>query len=187
MKVQLAFAAALVLSPCAAFAQTAQLVPAQSEIVFTTRQMGVPVEGRFTRFTAQITLDPKRPEAGSVSFSIDTGSARFGAPETDVEVNKPVWLSTAAFPQALFQSSTIKPAGPGRFDVSGKLTLKGSVRELSVPVQVVQASAASTASGTFVLKRLEFKVGEAEWADTALVADEVQVRFKLQLSGLAPL
>jgi polyisoprenoid-binding protein YceI len=51
--------------------------------------MGVPVDGKFGKFSAQIALDPKKPESGRVAFSIDTGSARFGAAETDAEVPKP--------------------------------------------------------------------------------------------------
>jgi hypothetical protein len=34
------------------------------------------------------------------------------------------------------------------------------------------------------IKRLAFKIGENEWADTSMVADDVQVKFKLALSGL---
>ena len=165
----------------------ATLVAAGSEIAFTTRQMGVPVEGKFGSFSAQIALDPKKPETGSVAFRIDTGSARFGSAELDAEVPTPTWLSVARFPQASFQSIGIKAAGPGKFEVAGKLTIKGSVRDLVVPVQVVQAAGNSTASGSFTIKRLDFKVGEAEWADTSMLANDVQVRFKLVLTGLAPL
>ncbi len=169
---------------------TAQLQPAASQIVFTTRQMGVPVEGSFGKFTAQIALDPKKPESGSVSFAIDTGSARFGSPELDGETPKPVWLNTPKFPQATFQSTAVKAAGPGKFEVAGKLAIKGSVRDVVVPVSIVQAGGSnplSTAVGTFTIKRLEFKVGEAEWADTSMIANDVQVRFKLVLAGLGAL
>lgn len=165
----------------------AQLNPAGSEIVFVTRQMGVPVEGRFGTFSARIALDPKKPETGSVAFSIDTGSARFGSPDTDREVPKAEWLNVARFPQASFQSTSIKAAGPGRFDVGGKLTIKGAARDVVVPVQLTQSGAASTATGSFTIKRLEFKVGEGDWADTSMVANDVQVRFKLALTGIAPL
>jgi polyisoprenoid-binding protein YceI len=163
----------------------AQLLPAQSEIVFTTRQMGVPVEGRFGRFSAQITLDPKKPEAGTVNFVIDTGSARFGSAELDGEVGKTVWLNVPRFAQASFQSSGVKTTGPGRFEVTGKLRIKGTVQDLVVPVQWAQAGTTGTASGSFTIRRLAFKVGEDEWSDTSLLADEVVVRFKLALSGLA--
>jgi polyisoprenoid-binding protein YceI len=186
----LTFAAALLgamAAPAVAQPAPAVLQAAGSEIAFTTRQMGVPVDGKFGKFTAQIALDPKKPETGSVAFTIDTGSARFGTAELDAEVPKPTWLNTAKFPQASFQSSAIKGAGAGRFEVAGKLSIKGSTRDVTVPVVLVQAGGTSTASGSFVIKRLAFKVGEAEWADTSLLADDVQVRFKLVLSGLAPL
>lgn len=165
----------------------AQLQAAGSEIAFTTRQMGVPVEGRFGKFSAQVALDPKQPEGGSISLAVDTASARFGSAELDAEVPKATWLNAAGFPQATFQSSSIKAAGPGRFDVAGKLTLKGSVRELVVPVQLAAAGANHVASGGFTIRRLDFKVGEDEWADTSLLANDVQVRFKLTLAGLPPL
>lgn len=175
-----------------AFAQPAaqppaQLLPAQSEIVFTTRQMGVPVEGRFGKFSAQIALDPRQPASGRVAFAIDTGSARFGAAETDAEVPKPAWLNVARFPQASFESTAIKALGGGRFEVAGKLGIKGITQDLVVPVSVVQAGASSTATGTFTIQRLAFKVGEGEWADTQVVGNDVVVRFKLALTGLPPL
>jgi polyisoprenoid-binding protein YceI len=91
------------------------------------------------------------------------------------------------FPQASFQSSAIKAAGPGRFEVTGKLSIKGQVRDITVPVQLSQAGASSTASGAFTIKRLEFKVGEGEWADTSMLANDVQVRFKLVLTGVPAL
>ena len=173
--------------PAQAQPKPAQLVAAGSEIGFTTKQMGVPVDGKFGKFSAQIALDPKQPETGSVAFVIDTGSARFGSAELDAEVPKATWLNVPKFPQASFQSSAVKAAGPGRFEVAGKLSIKGSVRDIVVPVAVTQTAGTSTASGAFTIKRLDFKVGEAEWADTSMLANDIQVRFKLVLTGLAPL
>jgi len=188
--IRLALAAALigaVMPPALAQAQPAVLQAAGSEIAFTTRQMGVPVEGKFAKFSAQVMLDPKKPENGSVVFTIDTGSARFGSAELDAEVPKATWLNVPKFPQASFQSTAIKAAGPGKFEVAGKLTIKGMTQNVVVPVQVVQAGANSTATGNFSIKRLAYRVGDGEWTDTSLLADDVQVRFKLVLTGLAPL
>ena len=44
--------------------------------------------------------------------------------------------------------------------------------------------AGNVASGSFTIQRLAFGIGSGERADTSMVADEVQVRFKLQLAGL---
>ena len=40
----------------------AQLAPGDSQIGFVSKQMGVPVEGQFKKFDAQIAFDPKKPE-----------------------------------------------------------------------------------------------------------------------------
>jgi polyisoprenoid-binding protein YceI len=186
----LTLAAALLsaaLQPAHAQPKPAQLQTAGSEIAFTTKQMGVPVEGKFGKFSAQIALDPKKPETGNVAFTIDTGSARFGSAELDAEVPKATWLNVPKFPQATFQSSAIKAVGPGKFEVAGKLAIKGVLRDVTVPVAVTQAGANSTASGSFTIKRLAFKVGEGEWADTSMLADDIQIRFKLVLTGLPAL
>ena len=164
-----------------------QVLPAQSEIAFVSRQMGVPVEGKFKQWTAQIAFDPKNPAAGKVGFTIQTGSASFGSPETDAEVPKAPWFNVAKFPTASFTSSAIKPLGGGRFDVAGTLSIKGSSQPVVVPVTVVQSGASSTASGSSTIKRLDFKIGEGEWADTSMVANDVTVKFKLALTGMAPL
>jgi len=176
--------AALVALP--ALAQQ-KLVPAQSEIVFVSKQMGVPVEGRFKKFDAQISFNPAKPDTSRIAFTVDTGSATLGVPETDAELPKATWFNVPKFPQATFQSSSVKGLGGGKFEVAGKLSIKGSSRDVVVPVTLVQNGAATIASGSFALKRLAFRIGENEWSDTAMVADDVQVKFKLALTGVGKL
>jgi polyisoprenoid-binding protein YceI len=165
----------------------AKLVAAQSEVTFQVRQSGVPIDGRFKRFDAQLALDPKAPQTGSVTVSIDTGSATVGFAESDVELPRAPWFNAAKFPHAVFQSSAISALGGGRFEVKGKLELKGTSRELLVPVTIVQNGPQSTATGEFVVRRLDYNIGENEWTDLSLVANDVRVRVKLVFTGLGPL
>lgn len=179
--------AALCLGTAALALADAKLQPAQSEVSFVTKQMGVPVDGKFNKFDATLNLDPKKPETGSVAIAIDMASASLGVAESDAEMPKPIWFNVAKFPQATFQSTSIKGLGGGKFEVRGKISIKGNVRELLVPVAITQAGGNSTATGSFVLKRLEYKIGEAEWADTTVVANDVTVKFKLVFTGLGAL
>lgn len=167
---------------------TAKLVPEKSQIAFVSKQMGVPVEGSFKRFDAQVAFDPKKPEGGSVVLQIDTASAGFGIPMSDAELPKPTWFDTAHFPQASFRSSAIKALGEGRFEMAGKLTIKGVSKAVTVPVSIASSGGAyAVATGTLTIQRLDYKVGDGEWTDTSVVGNEVQVRFKLTLGGLGPL
>ncbi|MCY1509151.1 Protein YceI [compost metagenome] len=169
-------------------ATTAKLVPEKSQIAFVSKQMGVPVEGSFKRFDAQVAFDPKKPEGGSVVLQIDTASAAFGIPMSDAELPKPTWFDTAHFPQASFRSSAIKALGEGRFEMAGKLTIKGVSKAVTVPVSLTSSGGAyAVATGTLTIQRLDYKVGDGEWTDTSVVGNEVQVRFKLTLAGLGPL
>jgi len=182
----IALAGASLMAAAPAFAQQ-KLVPAQSEIVFVSKQMGVPVEGRFKKFDAQIAFDPAKPATSKIAFTVDIGSATLGVRETDAELPKPVWFNAPKFPQATFQSTAIKNLGGGKFEVAGKLGIKGVTQDVVVPVVLTQAGVTTTATGVFPLKRLAFKIGENEWADTSMVADDVQVKFKLALTGVGKL
>jgi polyisoprenoid-binding protein YceI len=161
-----------------------KLVPAQSEIGFVSKQMGVPVEGRFKKFDAQITFDPSKPQTGKIAFTVDIASATLGSPEPDAELPRSEWFNTAKFPQATFQSSSIKALGGGKFEVAGKLAIKGASQDAVIPVTLTASGATTMATGSFNLKRLAYKIGEKEWADTSMVADDVQVKFKLALTGV---
>lgn len=191
MQIQRFVPALLLLLAAFGVTSTAQaqqkLVPAQSEVVFVSKQMGVAVEGRFKRFDAQVRFNPAKPETSQIGFTVDTGSATLGAPEADAELPKATWFNVPKFPQATFQSSTVKGLGAGKFEVTGKLSIKGASRDIVVPVVLSQNGASTVASGSFSLKRLAFKVGENEWSDTSMVADDVQVKFKLALTGVAKL
>jgi polyisoprenoid-binding protein YceI len=164
-----------------------KLIPAQSEIAFTSKQMGVPVDGKFKKFDAQVSFDPKKPEAAKISFTIDLASVSLGTAETEAELFKPDWFSTKLFPQASFASTGVKAVGAGKFEVVGKLTIKGVSRDVLVPVALTQASGNTSAVGSFTMKRIDFKIGDGDWGDTSLVANEVQVKFKLNLSGVPAL
>ena len=171
---------ALLTASSALVAQAATLVPAKSDLSFTFKQMGVPVDGKFTKFDAQLDFDAKKPEAGKIAFTVDLGSVSLGDASFDAELAKTPWFDTKRNGRATFVSTGIKPTGSGKYDVAGKLTIKGASRDVVVPITV----GAGVASGSVAIKRLDFKIGDGEWADTSMVANDVTVKFKLAFAGL---
>jgi polyisoprenoid-binding protein YceI len=169
-----------------AFAQQ-KLIPAESEIAFISKQLGVPVSGKFKKFDAQLAFDPKKPTAATVSFSVDLLSADIGNSETETELKKPGWFNSLKIPNATFVSTSTKALGGNKFEFTGKLTIKGISQTVVVPVAITQAAGKSRAVGTFITKRLDFKIGDGDWNDVSLVANEVVVNINLSLTGIAPL
>jgi polyisoprenoid-binding protein YceI len=159
------------------------VLPKQSSIGFEYRQMGVPVKGGFTRFVTQMKFDPARPEAASAQVEIDLASIDAGSPEANDESAGRLWFNRSVYPKATFVSSQVRALGNNRYEMRGTLTLKGRSREISVPVTYTPGRNAATFDGGFVLKRLDFGIGEGMWADVTTVANEVQVRFRIAATG----
>jgi polyisoprenoid-binding protein YceI len=161
--------------------QPQKIVAEKSEIRFVSRQMNVAVEGRFRKFDGTVAFDPARPEATRAQFEVDTASIDLGSPDGEEEVRDKGWFNVAAFPRATFSASTVKAAGPGKFEARGKLTIKGTSVDIVAPFTLREAAGQRIVEGQFPMKRLQFRIGEGPWSDTDTVADEVLVRFRFAL------
>ncbi|MBZ0143911.1 MAG: YceI family protein [Rhodocyclaceae bacterium] len=157
----------------------AQLDAAKSSVVAVSKQMGVPVDGKFKRFTAKISFDPAKPAEGRASVEIDIASFDLGAEDFNRETVKPEWFNAAKYPKATFVTTAIKPAGAGKYEAAGKLTIKGITRDVVAPVNFKIEGGQQVFEGVLPIRRLQFNIGEGEWKDTSTVADEVQIRFRI--------
>lgn len=175
----LVLAAALTLPPAARALEFGSVQVDKSSLVFVYTQMGVAVEGRFRKFDARLAFDPDRPQAARASLEIDLASVDAGAPEANDEVAGKQWFDTKAFPTAKFVATSIKPAGHGRYDVAGRLSIKGRSVDVTAPAVFKQDGAAASFDGAFTIKRADFAIGEGPWADFGTVANEVQIKFHL--------
>lgn len=154
----------------------------KSSIAFVSKQMNVPVEGAFKKFTAQIVIDPVKPETGHVQIEIDLAGIDAGSSEANEEVKGKSWFNVRDFPKASFSSTSTRSLGGGRYEASGKLSIKGKMQEVRAPFTLRQEKDGLSLDGSFLLKRLDYGIGSGVWSDTSVVADEVQVRFHFVLS-----
>ena len=152
---------------------------AHSSVAAVFKQMNVPVEAKFKKFSAQVDYDAARPENGKASVDIDTASLDLGDAEMNKEVAKKDWFNSAQFPKATFTSSSIKPNGAGKLTVAGKLAIKGKTLDVSFPLSVKAEGGKQVFEGTLPIKRLAFNIGEGEWKDTSMVADDVVIKFRV--------
>ena len=153
--------------------------PAKSRVSAVFKQMNVPVEAPFKKFSAAIDYDAAKPELAKASVEIDTASLDVGDADMNKEVAKKDWFNAAQFPKATFVSSSIKPAGAGKLNVSGKLSIKGKSSDVSFPLTVKTEAGKQVFEGALPIKRLTYNIGEGEWKDTSMVADEVIIKFRV--------
>jgi polyisoprenoid-binding protein YceI len=157
----------------------------KSRVTFVSKQMGVPVDGGFRKFSAQLTFDPAKPEAGRASIEIDLASIDAGGAEANDEVKGKGWFNTREFPTAKFVATGVKALGGGRYEAAGRMTIKGKTRDVVAPFIYRMEGANAVLEGAIPLLRLQYGIGEGVWSDTATVADEVQVKFRFTLAAAA--
>ncbi|WP_207004500.1 YceI family protein [Trinickia mobilis] len=155
----------------------AQSDAGRSTVIATSRQMNVPIDGKFTRFSAQVTFDPGKPTNGSASLSVETSSFDLGDTSYNEQARGKAWFDSSTYPNATFVSSAIIPTGNNQLKVTGKLTIKDKSQSVTVPVTVTQQGATQIFDGAFPIKRTQFDIGTGEWKDTSIVADEVVIKF----------
>ena len=155
----------------------------KSSLVFVYKQMNVPVEGRFKKFSAQISFDPAKPAAAKAALDVDLASIDAGSSEADDEVAGKAWFNTKTYPQAKFVSTGVKALGGNRYEVSGKMSIKGRTQEVSAPFTFTPQGNGAVVDGAFVLKRADFAIGEGAWADFGTVANEIQIKFRFLASA----
>lgn len=161
-----------------------QFQPAKSAVGFVYRQMNVPVEGSFKRFKGEMRFDPARPEAARTVIEIELASIDTGFFEGNEEVQGRLWFDTKNHPIARFVSTSVKPLGGDRYEVTGMMSIKGRTLVLKTPATFRQTGNIGVFEGSFVLKRADYGIGEGIWADFSAVANEVEIKFRM-MAGAA--
>jgi polyisoprenoid-binding protein YceI len=151
---------------------------------------------RFSRFDADLTLDPRNLPASTVVATIDAASFEMdGAPQMCLDIMKgPKMLDTATFPQIAFKSESVRMTGAKSMEIAGSLTLHGVTRPLvltasynggypGMPNMDPQARVGFSAHGSF--KRSDFGItyGVPAPGTTMGVGDVVDFSIEAEFTG----
>ncbi len=154
----------------------------KSEIRFVSKQLGANVEGRFRKWKANVDLRPGDLPHSKADIEVDLGSIDLASEDSEDEVKRPRWFDVVRFPVAKFTSTGIRLVGADKYEIAGRLSLKGLTKNVVVPLALRKDAAGNNvAQGEFTLNRLDFKVGDGQWSDPEVVAPEVQVRVRMVL------
>jgi polyisoprenoid-binding protein YceI len=176
-RITLAFALATAFSAHAV--EYTQVQPDKSAINFVYKQMNVAVDGKFKRFSSQLSFDPAKPTAAKTSFDVELASVDTGAQEGDDEVAGKPWFNTKAFPTAKFVSTGVKALGGNKYEVTGQLNIKGKTQDVVVPATFTAQGSNGIFEGSFTIRRADFSIGEGSWAKFDIVANDVLIKFRI--------
>ncbi|MEM9439347.1 MAG: YceI family protein [Pseudomonadota bacterium] len=167
----------------------AWIVGEASELGFVALQQGAEVRGRFDRFNAVIVFDPDDLENSRIDVNIDVVSINTGQDSRDDTLKSASFFETATWPTAAFKSGTITASGDGRYVAAGTLTIRDVTKDVILPFTLAieerqgeSNTMVAEAKGDLPILRLDYGVGQGDWASTGTVADEVVITIDIKAS-----
>jgi polyisoprenoid-binding protein YceI len=165
--------------------ETYKIDPVHSAVGFTVRHVFSKVPGRFTKFSGTIIVNRDNLEKSSVDVSIEVGSVSTASEKRDGDLMAPEFFDTAKFPAITFKSDSWKKTGENMFDVAGKLTIKGTAKDVVLKVNLLgfgpglMGAYVSGWEVTTTLNRQDFGVVGPAWLGKA-IGDEIPVTISVE-------
>lgn len=160
--------------PSVAPAQLWTVDPAASFIEFSGQHAGNDFKGTFKTWTATIQFDPANLLGSLATVKIDTASASTGNATYDGSLPSAEWLNPKAFPEAVFQTKSIRMKDAGSYEADATLSVKGVSKDIVLPFTVEIEGDTATMKGTLTVDRLGFDIGKAadpkgEWVTKDII------------------
>ncbi|MEM1343493.1 MAG: YceI family protein [Pseudomonadota bacterium] len=185
--IHFAAATALALASAPASAEPYVLDKSHAVISFTVDHLGFSsTKGVFQEFDAEISFDPEAVEDSSVRFVIQAASVNTFWPARDKHIRDADFLHVEEYPEIVFVSTKITPAGGETAKIEGDLTIRGETRPMVFEATLNKIGPSpfdpsKTIAGfdiTGVIDRTDFGINYAAPA----VGTEIPVTISLEMS-----
>ncbi len=182
--------AVVVALPILAHADTWQIDPAHTNVEFTVRHMMISnVKGQFQKTSGTITANGNDAASAKIDATIDASSIDTRVEKRDGHLKSPDFLDVAKYPTITFKSSKVEADGPGKWKVTGDLTLHGvtkpvvlDVESNGAPIHDPMGNTRAGASATTKIKRSDFGLTWNKVLESGgvLVGDEVAISIDVE-------
>lgn len=160
--------------------------PAASSIAFAGTQSGTAFDGSFAAWTAEIVFDPADPASARIVATVDTTSVTTSNSYVRASIQSSSWLDTRNHPQATFEATGFASTGPGAYEASGTLTLRGVAQPVVLPFTLAIEGDTARAQGSVTLDRRAFEIGTDTASNDDAVSPEITVTVTVEASRAEP-
>ena len=161
-----------------------QVDPARSSLSFVLTWAKEPFKAAFKKWTADIDFDPADLAHAKVNVVIDIASLLSEDPVNDKYRNGPNGLDVAHFREAHFVTKSFRLLGPGRYEATADLSVRGVTKEVKFPFALTITGGTAHMTGELTVSRLDFGVGTGstfgiDWASERTVLHAVTIAVDL--------
>lgn len=153
------------------------------------------ISGQGTGISGKVTFDPAAPEATTGRIVLATSSLTVGNSTMLEHLHGTNWLDVAKYPEITFEAKKLDKVsttgGSLKGEVTGVLTLKGTSKEVTVPVTITHLPGKLGArlhqpdlKGDLLVLRAQFSISRADFGIQAgqytdSVSDDIQLTLSL--------
>ena len=167
------FVAILLFTFISVYAQKA-LTPADagSKIHFIIKNFGINTGGDLTGMKGSIKFNPLKPSASSFDVTVDVNTIDTNNGSRDGHLKKEEYFNLEKYPLILLASTKIEATNKAQtYMFTGNITIKGTSKPTHFLFTATPKDGGYLFAGSFVINRLDFKVG----SNSATLADNVKV------------
>ncbi len=119
-----------------AHATTWEFDPVHTNVQFSVRHMTITnVRGEFTKVSGKILSEGKDPGRIQIEATIDASSIDTRAPKRDKHLKSADFFDVEHYPTIVFKSKKAEPVAPGKWKLTGDLTIRGVTKEVVLDVE----------------------------------------------------
>lgn len=163
---------------------------AHSNLNFEVTHFFTPVNGKFHEYTSEIYFSPDNLEESSINVEVMVNSVDTNNEKRDGHLQSDDFFNAEKYPKMTFTSDKITSEGDNNFIAHGKLTIKDVTKDVQLPFTLLgvkdhpmkENTKVAGIKGNLTIDRTTYDVGVGDWAATAVVGDEVNITFALELT-----
>ena len=169
-----------------------------NNIVFKTDAPLESINGVATGISGRVTFDPDNPGAVKGKIIVQASSLHLGNPMQKEHLHSDKWLDVAKYPEITFEVESAKnvktQANVTNVDVTGKFSLHGVTKTITVPVKLTFLKDQLKAripgkDGDLLVIRASFKIKRSDFGinpgqGEEKVSDDIELN--LSIAGAAP-
>ncbi|HSA81308.1 MAG TPA: YceI family protein, partial [Geminicoccaceae bacterium] len=128
--------------------------------------------------------DPADLANSRVEVEIDAASITTGHKDRDTTLRSSGFFDVAKWPTAHFTSAELTHESGDRYEAHGRLTIRDVTRDVVLPFELTieedGGRQLAKANGELTISRLDYGVGQGDWASTKTVGEEVVIRIEIR-------
>jgi polyisoprenoid-binding protein YceI len=130
-----------------------------SSVKFEIKNFGINISGSFTGLQGNISFDKDHPENAKFEISIDANTINTDNSARDNHLREESYFDVKKYLRISFVSTKIVRASNGTLTIFGKLTIKGTTKDISFPFTAISNNEGYIFKGSFSINRRDYGVG----------------------------